>query len=319
MTLDLSAYHRRGIEIPAGTAPGATHTGDLFAGVADALPDPMDLVRQGALVVANHSAGKDSQALLIHLVERLHVPREQIVVVHADLGECEWDGTEEHARRCADFYGLPFFVTRAQNKEGDDKNLLDYVDARGRFMDKANRFCTSDWKRGPIRREINRIRELLDHSSPYVLNAMGMRAQESVERAKLEPLEFVKDASCPSQPWPTVLDRPTRARRRIYFDWHPIHHYSEDQVFATIEAAGQEPHWAYASGARRLSCLICIFSSENDMRAAVASSEKGKSYARRIIEIEERHGHTIMPLRSVGGAKVQRFVKDVVGDLLDAA
>lgn len=86
-----------------------------------------------------------------------------------------------------------------------------------------------------------------------------------------------------------------------------------------IEAAGQKPHWAYERGARRLSCLICLFSSESDMRIAVESSDAGKAYARKIIEIEERHDHTIMPLRKVGGKQVKRYVRDVVGDILDAA
>src|SRR3546814_19592568 len=86
---------------------------------------------------------------------------------------------------------------------------------------------------------------------------MGMRSQDSVKRSKLDVIEFVKDASCPSKPWPEVLDAETRANRRVYFDWHPVLHLSEDQVFATIEAGGQKPHWAYAAGARRLSCLIC--------------------------------------------------------------
>src|SRR3546814_13333002 len=83
-----------------------------------------------------------------------------------------------------------------------------------------------------------------------------------------------------------MIRRPPRATRtdtlfpyttlfRSYFDWQPVLHLSEDQVFATIEAGGQKPHWAYAAGARRLSCLICIFSSEDDIRAAVSSSEKG--------------------------------------------
>src|SRR3546814_878793 len=129
---------------------------------------------------------------------------------------------------------------------------------------RSSRFCTSDWKRGPIRRTINAYRRQINHQSPYVLNCMGMRSQESVERSKLDVIEFVKDASCPSKPWPEVLDAETRANRRVYFDWHPVLHLSEDQVFATIEAGGQKPHWAYAAGARRLSCLICIFSSEDD-------------------------------------------------------
>jgi 3'-phosphoadenosine 5'-phosphosulfate sulfotransferase (PAPS reductase)/FAD synthetase len=319
MSLDLATYARRGTVAPAAFPP-PPESNDLFASPNDAMPDPMDLVRAGAMVIHNNSGGKDSQAQLIHLVERLDVPVAQIVSIHADLGESEWPGTMEHARSIAEIYGIPFHVAKAQNKNGDEKALLDYVDGRGQFMDKANRFCTSDWKRGPIRRTINALRRETAWPSPYVLNAMGMRSQESIERAKLEPVEFVKDASCPSScGWPEVIEAPTRAARRIHFDWHPILHYDEEQVFATIEAAGQTPHWAYAAGARRLSCLVCIFSSESDMRVAVSSSDKGKAYARRIIDIEERHDHTIMPLRSIAGKKTKRFLKDVVGDILDAA
>src|SRR3546814_5078857 len=97
--------------------------------------------------------------------------------------------------------------------------------------------------------------------------------------------------------WSSDVCSSDLANRRVYFDWHPVLHLSEDQVFATIEAGGQKPHWAYAAGARRLSCLICIFSSEDDIRAAVSSSEKGARYARRVMAIEEKHNHTILPLR----------------------
>src|SRR3546814_5427407 len=77
-------------------------------------------------------------------------------------------------------------------------------------------------------------------------------------------------------------------------------------------------YWAYAAGARRLSCLICSFSSEDDIRAAVSSSEKGARYARRVMAIEEKHDHTILPLRSRGKGKPpeKRWIKDIVKDLV---
>lgn len=45
------------------------------------------LIDSGALFVANHSGGKDSQAHLIRLLEV--VPSEQLLVVHASLGAVE--------------------------------------------------------------------------------------------------------------------------------------------------------------------------------------------------------------------------------------
>lgn len=320
MSFDIAEFERRNVDLP-DLYPAALQSHFDF-GSNERLPDPMDMVQMGALVVVNLSGGKDGQAMAIHMIERLGIPTSQMVCIHADLGEAEWEGTEDHARATAEAYGIPFLVCRAVNKQGEDKHLLDYIDVRGQFPSKSTRFCTSDWKRGPIRRAINGYRRLINHQSPYVLNCMGMRAQESNERAKLDIIEFVKDASCPAQPWPEALDAETRASRRLFFDWHPIHHFTEDQVFATIAAAGQEPHWAYTvAGARRLSCLICIFSSDDDIRAAVGSSERGRAYARRIIQIEEKHDHTILPLRSRGKGKTpeKRWIKDIVGDLVQAA
>ena len=46
------------------------------------------LIAGGALFIANHSGGKDSQVQLIRLLER--VPASQLVVVHASLGP--WSG-----------------------------------------------------------------------------------------------------------------------------------------------------------------------------------------------------------------------------------
>ncbi|WP_162815002.1 phosphoadenosine phosphosulfate reductase family protein [Erythrobacter aureus] len=320
MAFDHAEFERRGVELPR-LFPAEEQAGFAFAD-DDALPDPMDLVRQGALVVASHSGGKDGQAMLVHLVERLKVPTSQIVCIHADLGEAEWEGTADHARANAEAYGIPFLVCKAQNKDGEAKDLLDYVDQRGQFMSSSARFCTSDWKRGPIRRTINAYREEIGHTSPYVLNCMGLRGEESSARAKLEPLQFVKSASCPPKPYPEILEAETRATRRVFFDWHPIHHFSEEQVFATIAAGGQDPHWAYTTAnARRLSCLVCIFSQEQDILAAVKHSSKGREYARRVIALEEKHDHTILPLKSMGRGKppVKRWLKDIVGDLLDEA
>src|SRR5690606_15198134 len=66
------------------------------------------LIDEGALFVSNHSGGKDSQAMLIHLLD--FVPRSQILVVHASLGEMEWPGALELARKQAADAGVPFIV-----------------------------------------------------------------------------------------------------------------------------------------------------------------------------------------------------------------
>lgn len=99
------------------------------------------------VILANSSGGKDSSAMLAMLVELADAAgvRDRIVVGHADLGRMEWEGTRELAQRQAEQFGLRFEVVI--RKGGD---LLDYIEARGMFPDSARRFCTSDFKRGPL-------------------------------------------------------------------------------------------------------------------------------------------------------------------------
>lgn len=317
--LAYEAYLERSVPLP-DLLPTPPNVSDPDSIGNHSLPDPMALIAQGAMVIHSNSAGKDSQALLIHLVERLHIPPEQITSIHADLGPAEWEGVEEHARSIAEAYGVRFLTTHAVDKHGNRKELLDYMDKRGLFPSKGQRWCTSDWKRTPIRRAINQIRAQMDHPSPWVLNTMGMRSQESIERAQLDPLEYSQEASCPNLLWPVCLDRPTKGNERHTFDWHPILHYTEEQVFATIAAANQTPHWAYSVGARRLSCLACIFSSEDDLISAARHSEKGRSYLRKIIHLEDKHDHTLLPVRAATRTRPaeKRYIRDIVGDLLVA-
>lgn len=55
------------------------------------LPEAIRQLRDaGAIFYVSHSGGKDSQAMYLCL--RQVIPSEQIVVVHAGLGEVEWPG-----------------------------------------------------------------------------------------------------------------------------------------------------------------------------------------------------------------------------------
>lgn len=223
------------------------------------------LVARGALFVANHSAGKDSQAMLIEL--RRHVPDAQIIVIHADLPEVDWEGGIEHIRSTIGSLELIIASSR--------KTFFQMVEHRGMFPSPANRQCTSDLKRGPIEREIRR--HLKDHPEfgGLIVNCMGMRAEESTGRAKLTT--FKHNALNSKAGWE-------------WFDWLPIHDLTAAEVFADIAAAGQEPHWAYAAGMTRLSCCFCIMASEADLRTAARL--KPDLY-RKYVETERRLGFTL--------------------------
>ena len=101
------------------------------------------LIDRGALVAISSSAGKDSQAMTI-LLSRV-VPPEQLLVVHAPLGEVEWPETVAHLRNTIP-PGVPLIFARVTS----GKTLLEHIEERGRFPDSRRRYCTAGTKRGPI-------------------------------------------------------------------------------------------------------------------------------------------------------------------------
>lgn len=225
----------------------------------------LDLVRRGALFAVNHSAGKDSQAMLTKI--RAIVPADQILVIHAALDGVEWEGTVEHIRETIG--DLPLVIAKPAS------TFWDMVERRGMFPSPSNRQCTSDLKRTPIEREIRRYLKANPRFGGLVVNCMGMRAQESTSRAQLAT--FKKSA------------RNSKAGR-TWFEWLPIHNWTADQVFGAIANAGQQPHWAYAAGMSRLSCCFCIMASAQDL--TTAAKLKPDLY-QRFVETERRLGFTL--------------------------
>ncbi len=228
------------------------------------------LIERGALVAVSHSGGKDSQCMTI-LLSRI-VPREQLLVVHAPLGEVEWPGTVEHIERT-----IPPDVPLVLAPVASGKTLLDRIEERGMFPSSSARWCTSDFKRTPIERELRRYLKAHPRFGGRIVNAMGMRASESAARSKLTP-------------W-RRSDRSSRAGRE-WFDWLPIHGFEKAEVFRIIRDAGQSPHWAYAAGMSRLSCSFCILASRADLCRA---AELRRTLYRQYVHLERRIGHTLSP------------------------
>lgn len=237
-------------------------------------PSIDELIRDGALFVANHSGGKDSQAMLIRLLEI--IPRWQLVVIHASLGEVEWEGALEHARNQAAGAGLAFVVAHAV------KTFFDMVEHRFKvrpgpnsscWPSAANRQCTSDLKRGPIEREVRRYAK--EHGFSKIVSCLGIRAQESPGRAKRRSFSRNERGSIAGRDW---------------YEWLPIHDLTTDQVFQTIAGTGQSVHWAYAAGNDRLSCVFCIMGSARDL--ANGARHRPDLYAK-YREIEQRTGYTM--------------------------
>lgn len=248
----------------------------------------LELLGEGALFVLNDSGGKDSQAMRIVL--RDLVPRSQLLVIHATLGRVEWPGALEHARDGAARDMLDFVVAHAR------KDLLEMVEHRFQtrpdvpsWPSASTRQCTSDLKRDPIDREIRRI--LKERGLTKVVSCVGIRAEESPKRAKAEVLKVSK-RNC--------------AAGRTWLEWLPIHELLVDDVFRLIREAGEEPHWAYASGNERLSCIFCIMASRNDLaNGARHNPELLSEY----LAMEKKTGYTMhmsrVPLANLVETKLQ--------------
>lgn len=247
-------------------------------------PKAQELLSAGALFVVNHSAGKDSQAMLIKIRE-WGVPDTQILLIHADLGDVEWAGNVDHIQRSAP--GLPLVVAKAR------RGLLQMVEERRMFPSPSQRQCTSDLKRGPCEREIRRYLNAHPEFGGFVVNCMGMRAEESASRARKEAWKRNAKNSVAGREW---------------FDWLPIHTMTADEVFAAIRAAGQQPHPIYAAGMTRLSCCFCIMASAGDLTTA---ARLNPALYRRYVELEKRIGHTLSMSR--------KGLEEVTGIVVGAA
>ena len=227
------------------------------------------------LILVNTSGGKDSQVSLDVVFEaaRDRGVHGRVHAVHADLGQCEWTGTRDLAEEQATHYGVPFH--HVKRPQGD---LLDHVEARGKWPSSTARYCTSDHKRGQcakvVTRLVNEWRTVHGTHRPCrVLNVFGFRAQESPARAKHQVL--------------TANKRLSNGKREVT-DYLPIHDWSEDQVWGRIRETGVRHHRAYDLGMPRLSCVFCVFAPK---RALLIAGRHNRPLLDAYCDLEDRIKH----------------------------
>lgn len=239
-----------------------------------------DLIARGALFVVNHSGGKDSQAMMIKIKEL--VPKDQILVIHAELPGVDWEGTLDAAKKSAGDCEFQTVVAV--------KTFFEMVENRGMWPSPQYRQCTSDLKRGPIEKAIRNYVKDLDNK--LIVNCMGLRAEESASRSKAVIFKY--------------NERNSKAGREWY-DWLPIHDMLIDEVYDVIAQAGEEPHWAYKAGMSRLSCCFCIMSSKADL---VRAAELNPDLYEKYVAMEKKIDHTfVMPRKD----EPRRFLEEVTG------
>ena len=244
------------------------------------------------------SGGKDSQAATIATIQHLdHLGhRGPRILVHSDLGIVEWDDSIRVCRDMARHFGIELVIVRRQ--AGD---LMDRWEARWQssiyrycnlltvtlvpcWSTPKMRFCTSELKTHVIAAELRRR-----YPGQQVVNVTGIRHQESAARAKA-----------------TIYSHATTGN---LIDWRPILEWTEQEVFAAINASGMACHPAYRCfGMSRVSCRFCIMSSLPDLAAAARQPEAAPLY-RRMVALEADSGFAFQ-----GG----RWLGDIAPDLLDA-
>ena len=245
--------------------------------------DPVQFIEANSkriALVVNDSGGKDSTRMLGFI--RSHFLDIPTYCVMADTGfehvrpvpAVEW------SRQIAERYGMELHVVRNPNK-----TYLEMVRRRGKFPSSQFRQCTSDLKRGPIHKFIRQL------PHPIVINCMGMRAQESAQRAR-------------QQAW-SKDDSLSKAGRTVY-NWLPIFSETTEQVLQWHWQSEVPLHPVYVPEyhrdgtvggyLRRFSCRVCIFASDHDVRMIYEYDREAFDL---VSELEEQSGFTMKSGRSL--------------------
>jgi 3'-phosphoadenosine 5'-phosphosulfate sulfotransferase (PAPS reductase)/FAD synthetase len=237
-------------------------------------------------VIVNSSGGKDSLAALweIDRIAKMQdYPASKVVVSHQDLGESEWKGTKELAKEQADLFGYDFKVSKRRREGKYDDTLLEYAERRGKWPSNAQRWCTSDFKRGPGARVVTALTKGMAKSK--VLYVFGFRADESPARKKKKIFE---------------VNTETTTKTRTVHNFLPIHNWTEERVWKVIKGNKLPYHFAYDLGMPRLSCCFCIFA---PFDALVIAGQNNPELLDKYVAAEKRMGHTFKAKESLADVK----------------
>jgi 3'-phosphoadenosine 5'-phosphosulfate sulfotransferase (PAPS reductase)/FAD synthetase len=158
--------------------------------------------------------------------------------------------------------------------------MEDLIIKKGMFPSRVRRFCTQELKVKPIIAYLAHIMA----TGTDVINAVGIRAGESVSRSKMLEWEWQDGFDCEV--------------------WRPLIAWSEAQVIAIHARHGLPPNPLYLMGASRVGCWPCIYARKSEIRLI---ADKDPDRIVRLRELEERVG---VAARARAAAKGQTLVSD---------
>jgi 3'-phosphoadenosine 5'-phosphosulfate sulfotransferase (PAPS reductase)/FAD synthetase len=200
------------------------------------------------------SGGKDSTALILWAIENLP----DFMTVFCDTG---WEHPITYAYveeiNQTLLYGSLITLVSAKYD-----SFVDLCVLKGRAPSAKARFCTEALKVRPM---IDWLKTLDDEVTVY----QGIRADESVSRAKMEARQWSDD----------------------YDAWieRPLLTWTAERCFATMAAHGVKPNPLYLMGAGRVGCFPCVMVNMRELKAYL-SGEVGPELKRRLFDLEARVG-----------------------------
>jgi 3'-phosphoadenosine 5'-phosphosulfate sulfotransferase (PAPS reductase)/FAD synthetase len=206
------------------------------------------------LNLVSYSGGKDSGALVLHLMEQ-GVPN--LVLVFCDT-HWEHPATYRYAYEFAQAVGLRLRVV-------DSEGMVNLCLRKKRAPSTRVRFCTQELKLKPFERYVKTLHEQGFDTVVWI----GVRAEESPARAKMPESEHSDYYDC-------------EVRR-------PILGYTIDDVKAIHARHGLELNPLYKLGMGRVGCMPCIMANKDELKSI---ADRFPEVFDKVADLEDKLGRT---------------------------